>query len=304
VERRVSGTEDAVRRPSRNFLSAARVGRPPRCLLILSGCFLGAALAILPVLTHAQTQSEIQYTYDAAGRVIGVTRASNKPDLTVSNLSVGTISQVCNGSFTIPVTFKVNNIGTATAVATWYDYGYLSANTTLHNTDQVLGGHTTRSTNLATGTNYTVNTTYTTSTTTTPGNWYLIVKADGGAAASGQYSPTGPNYVDELNEFNNTQVIQITLPGNPKPDFTVSNASIGAIAVSQAGAYSFPVTFTVSNFGATSAQPNWFDLAYLSTNGVLDNNSVNLSGFNVETTPLACGASSRIPRVRERFITT
>src|SRR5271167_578056 len=103
------------------MLNAARTGLVRRCLLI-SGYFLGAALALLPLLTQAQSQSNIQYTYDAAGNVIGVTRSSTAmPDLTVSNLSVGVISAVGNGSYTIQVTFKVNNIGNAPAVATWYD---------------------------------------------------------------------------------------------------------------------------------------------------------------------------------------
>ncbi len=287
----IFGIEDVFQRSSRHTLDAARAGLLQRCLLILGRYFLGAAFAMAPMLSAAQSQS-VQYTYDAAGRLVGVTNGSvSLPDLTVSNLTVGAITSPGNGSYSIPVTFQVNNIGTGLAVAAWYDYGYLSANTTLHNTDQVLAGYTTHSTSLGTGTNYTVSTTYTTSTTTTPGNWYLIVKADGGAAASGQFSPTGPNHVAESNESNNTQTVVVTLPANPLPDLTVSNASIGAITVSQNGSYSFPATFQVNNIGNNVAKPTWYDLAYLSTNGVLDNNSLNLSGYNTRSAALAAGSN-------------
>jgi hypothetical protein len=240
----------------------------------------------------AQSPSQIQYIYDAAGNLIQVTRSAvtPQPDLTVSNLSVGVITRNYNNSFNIPVTFQVNNAGTAAAVATWYDRGYLSANALLHDADQALGGYNTRSTNLAAGGNYSVSKTFTTSATTAPGNYYLIVKADGGAAASGQYSPTGPNYVAELDENNNTQIVVVNLPANLQADLTVSNASVGAITVSQAGAYVLPVTYTVTNAGRYGASA-WRDAAYLSTDAVLDNADQNLSGANYRSTPLEPGTS-------------
>ena len=290
--RRVSGTEGAVQRTLRHTLRAAQAGWAPRRLLILSTYLLGAWLPTVPLPAYAQAQSEIQYMYDAAGNVIGVTRTSApKPDLTVSNTSVGLITAVGDGSFRFPVTFQVNNIGNATAVATWYDRGYLSATPSVHDTAQALAGYTTHSANLAAGASYTVNTTFTTSTTTAPGTWTLIVKADGGGSSSGQYSPTGPNYVDEFNEFNNTQAVTINLPANPKPDLTVTNLAVGAITENQNGSYNIPVTFQVNNIGSITANATWYDRGYLSTDAVLNDTDQILGSYNTRSTNLASGAS-------------
>jgi hypothetical protein len=90
-----------------------------------------------PCVAWAQSQTQVQYQYDAAGNLTQITRSTvtPAPDLTVSNLSVGTITVNTNGSFYVPVSFQVNNVGTLAASATWYDRGYLSTNSTLHDTD-------------------------------------------------------------------------------------------------------------------------------------------------------------------------
>ncbi len=240
----------------------------------------------------AQTASQIQYVYDAAGNLVQVTRSviTPQPDLSVSNLTVGVIAINANGSYSVPVSFQVNNVGTSAATATWYDRGYLSADPVLHDTDQVLGGHNTRSINLAAGAGYVVSATFTTNTTTSAGNHTLIVRADGGAT-TGQYGPTGANYVPESNETNNTQTIVITLPVDPRPNLSVSNASVGAIGIAQNGAYSVPVTFTVTNTGPVTASPAWYDMAYLSANATLDDADQNLSSYNYRGAALDAGAS-------------
>jgi YD repeat-containing protein len=291
VERRFFGNRSVFQRESDGVIGGSERTHATRLLRVIAACLFGTILVVAPQLVQAQAQSEIQYTYDAAGNVIGVTRTSApKPDLTVSNLSVGIITAVGNGSFSFPVTFQVNNIGNATAVATWYDRGYLSAMSTLHDSDQVLGGSTAHSTNVAVGGSYTVNTTFTTSTTTTPGTWTLIVKADGGASTSGPYSPTGPNYVDEFNEFNNTQAVAINLPANPKPDLTVSNLAVGTVSVSQNGSYGIPVAFQVNNVGSTTAPAGWYDAGYLSTDAALDNSDVFV-GYTYHSVALASAGS-------------
>ena len=241
----------------------------------------------------AQSQSQFQYIYDAAGSVTQITRSdvTPKPDLTISNVSVGAITANINGSYNIPVTFQVNNIGNATAAATWYDRGYLSASAVLHDADQVLGSYNTRGTNLNASANYTVATTFTTSTTTAAGNYYLILKADGGVSATGQYSPTGANYVAEANETNNTQAVAIALPASPKADLTVTNGAMGAVGVNQNGTYSIPVTFQVNNVGNGAAAAPWYDQGYLSADATLDNSDANLSGFHAQGSALAAGAS-------------
>ena len=260
-------------------------------LPIVAACAI-ASLVMFSGMSLGQTQSHLRYAYDAAGNLIQVTRSpvTPQPDLTISNLAVGVIAANGNGSFNIPVTFQVSNIGTSAAVATWYDRGYLSANSALHDTDQALSGYSTRATNLGVGISYPVSATFSTSTTTAAGAYTLIVKADGGAG-SGQYSPTGSNFVPESNETNNMQSVAIDLPANPKPDLAISNPTVGAITVTQSGSYSVPVTYTITNVGAMSAKPTWYDLAYLSRDAMLDDADQNLAGYNTRNTALASGAS-------------
>ena len=255
------------------------------------GCVtLSFVLTVSPLL--AQQQSRVQYSYDPAGNLIQVVRSTValQPDLIVNNLSVGVIAANANGSFNVPVAFQVKNAGTSAALAPWYDRGYLSTNPVLHDTDQAMGGYNTRAIPLDVGATYSVSTTFTTSTTTVPGNYQLIVRADGGAGAT-PFSPTGVNLVPESDETNNTQSVGINLPANPKPDLTLSNMSVGGISVNQAGVYSFPVTYTVTNVGAASSAPTWTDLAYLSIDSSLDSGDQNLKGNNTRNTALASGAS-------------
>jgi hypothetical protein len=262
-----------------------------RCLVMPALACLTAAFALAAAPASGQAQSQVQYLYDAAGNLISVARSAVLlPDLTVSNLAVGAISVNADHSFNIPVTFQVSNTGSGPANASWYDRGYLSANSTLHDTDQALGGFNVRTSFLAARDHYTVSTVFTTSITTAAGNYTLIVKSDGGAGM-GQYSPTGANNVAESNEANNMQYLAINIPANPKPDLTVSNASVGAISVAQNGVYYLPVTYTVTNGGQTSAAPSWFDLAYLSANATLDDSDQNLAGYNTHSAALVAGAS-------------
>ncbi len=132
--------------------------------------------------------------------------------MTVSNVSVGAIVKNGNGSYSIPVSFQVNNIGGSTALATWYDLAYLSTNTTLDNSDQNLAGYHTQSTSLAPGASYVVNMTYTTSTTTAAGNYTLFIKADGRGTTIGIGTNTDNGYVVEASDSNNATSVAITLP--------------------------------------------------------------------------------------------
>src|SRR5260221_217599 len=164
--------------------------------------------------------------------------------------------------------------------------GYLSADATLDNADASVG-YAIRNTALAAGASYTATATFTTTTTTTPGNYTLFVKSDGhGLPFAGTNTDAGS--VAEGDESNNTQALAITLPS--KPDLTVSNASTGAITVTQAGAYTFPVTWTVTNSGGAAAQAGWNDVGYLSSDATLDNADPSV-GYAPRNTALAAGAS-------------
>jgi hypothetical protein len=91
----------------------------------------------------------------------------------------------------------------------------------------------------------------------------------------------------ESNEVNNI----VALPVSLNADLALSNVSIGTMTANANGTYTIPVTFTVTNQGTVTANPNWYDLAYLSADGVLNNTDQVLSGNNLRITELAPGAS-------------
>ena len=237
--------------------------------------------------------AEANETNNAQGLAVTLSR----PDLAVSNASIGTIVTNQNGTYTIPVTYKVTNNGTVTALPNWVDLAYLSSNGVLDTASVLLAGEHGRTTALAAGASYTVTVSYTTNTAVAPGNYTVFIKADG-HDPSGSYHasisgyPTGTvtdnGNVAEANETNNAQGLAVTLS---RPDLAVSNASIGTIVTNQNGTYTIPVTYKVTNNGTVTALPNWVDLAYLSSNGVLDTASVLLAGEHGRTTALAAGAS-------------
>src|SRR5258708_40040042 len=74
------------------------------------------------------------------------------------------------------------------------------------------------------------------------------------------------------------------------PARTGTNASGGTIDANNAGECSFPVTYTVTNAGTLGSSLGWYDKAYLSTDGVLDDADQNLSG-SYNRVGLAVGAS-------------
>jgi len=260
-------------------------GEAFRCAVLRRFVPFAAALAALA----ASAQQQVQFIYDPAGNLIQVLRAG-KPDLAISGLSVSSISQHSGGGYDIAASFTVTNIGNLGASGTWYDRGYLSTDTILNDSDTQLGGFNTRSVTLAPGASYLASTTFTTSASTPAGTTYFIVKTDGGTAASGQFSPTGANVVDESVETNNGAFVSITLPAQ-LPDLSVTTASLGSVSVNQNGTYSLPVTYTVTNTGGATANAPWYDLAYLSADSTLDNADTNLSVFALHGSSLAVGSS-------------
>src|SRR5205814_769284 len=163
-----------------------------------------------------------------------------------------------------------------------------------------LSGYVTHNLALAAGASYQATTTFVTATTTAPGSYTLFVKVDGiflvgnntdngyvteaneannkqalsitqptkpdltltnGSILSGLNTSTG--VVGEANEANNTQALSITLP--TRPDLTITLGSVGTIVRNGNGSYSIPVTWTVTNIGASTAQSYWYDVGYLSS---------------------------------------
>jgi hypothetical protein len=132
----------------------------------------------------------------SAGQLVEPNRSNNmasaavtlaRPDLAISNLTVGTIVTNQNDTWTIPVSFTVTNVGSVPALPTWYDRCYLSSDATASNNDSHIN-YFTRSTALAAGESYNASISCTTAVVPA-GNYHIIVKADGDG------SPVGVGHV-------------------------------------------------------------------------------------------------------------
>ncbi len=209
---------------------------------------------------------------DETNNVVSTTvTLPERPDLVATNVSVGAITVNKNGSYVIPVTISVTNSGPATAKATWYDYAYLSTDSTLTTADPYIG-YLSRSTNLAPGGAYNATINAGTSTSTAPGDYTLFVKTDGYSSGA-FYSPSG--VLTESDESNNVASIPITLP--TRPDLIASGVTVGTITVNADGSYTVPVTFTVQNTGGSAAKGGWYDYCYLSADGALDTTDASMA---------------------------
>src|ERR1019366_6015516 len=99
-------------------------------------------------------------------------------DVQISGMSLGSPKANAGGSWSIPVTYTVTNIGTVAAPSSWSDIGYLSAHGVLDNNSQS-NSYLHSAGALAAGASYTAAGNFTTSTSTTPGAYTFFVKTDG-----------------------------------------------------------------------------------------------------------------------------
>ncbi|MDO8413548.1 MAG: Ig-like domain-containing protein, partial [Gallionellaceae bacterium] len=83
----------------------------------------------------------------------------------------------------------------------------------------------------------------------------------------------------------------VTLHLGGEADLAISNVTTGTLVLNANGSYTFPVTYTVTNTGAFPVPASWYDLAYLSADGVLDNTDQTLAGLTTRSTELASGGS-------------
>jgi hypothetical protein len=258
-------------------------------------CQLGNTTGGAGATTSAGRLAEESETNNATG--IALTLPS-KPDLTVSNVVVGTISVNPDGSYRIPVSYRINNIGELSATGAWYAGAYLSVDGVLSNDDLDLYGYYDRAgAPLAPGANVDVNTVFVTQRAVTSGNYTLFIKADAqgtmtyftenqscsngacqlGNTTGGAGATTSAGRLAEESEANNATGIALTLPS--KPDLTVSNVVVGAISVNPDGSYRIPVSYRINNIGELSATGAWYAGAYLSGDGVLGNEDLDLYGY-------------------------
>ncbi|MBX3475898.1 MAG: Ig-like domain repeat protein [Planctomycetes bacterium] len=209
-------------------------------------------------------------------------------DLSIGTLSLGAIVANANGSWTVPVTYTVTNIGTSATNAGWYDLAYLSTDGSLDTGDTYAGYLGYRSATLAAGASYTVTTNLTTATTITPGTYTVIVKADGRSPAFNGGSNLDNGALAETNESNNVASASITLT---RPDLSIGTPTLGTIVANANGSWTVPVTYTVTNQGTIGASAGWYDLAYLSTDGTLDTSDTYAGNLGYRGVALAAGAS-------------
>ena len=255
---------------------------------VIASTSINTSGATIPVRTINQSGTYTVAVIAAASSTGSITLLPGAGDLVVSNPSLGTIVANKNGSHSIPVTYTVTNVGSAVAQSPWYDMVYLSVDATLDNADQHLNGWPSRVTPLPPGSSYTTTGTFTTSTSTPAGSYTLFVKADGQGPTSGNGTNTDAGRLIEVNEANNTQSLPLTLA---RPDLVVTNASIASIAKNTNGSYRIAVAYTVQNSGSVTAQPYWYDTAYLSIDGALDDTDQHLTGSPRRDAALAPGAS-------------
>jgi subtilase family serine protease len=158
---------------------------------------------------------------------------------------------------TIEIAWTVKNTGAGDTTGTWADALYLSPDTTLDATDDLLTT-VNRSGPLPAGSFYGV-----TATAQIPavpaGQYYLIVRADKDAATS------------DANRANNERAVPITVRA---PDLTPINLSAPPIAsINQP----LEVAWSVENQGSGDALPSWTDALYLSTDNFWDGNDLKLT---------------------------
>ena len=174
---------DGVRGQSGDYLELSNVTMPGGTVVVFSpdGSQLGNS-SIIDGATISLLTLPITGTYTIVVAPSGAGNASMKlgtADLTIGPLLIGTILANQDGSWTIPVTFTVKNIGTVAARPSWFDIAYLSTDSALDNADQSSGYLNWQGSQLAPGASYTINTSFTTTTTTAPGNYTFLVKTDG-----------------------------------------------------------------------------------------------------------------------------
>ncbi|MFZ9753417.1 MAG: CARDB domain-containing protein, partial [Cyanobium sp.] len=199
----------------------------------------------------------------------------NGPDLLVTSASAPATASV--GS-TITISWTVKNNGFATANSDWWDNIYLSSDSTYDYSDAYISSFSTADlTPLAAGSSYTLSKPVTIRSISSAGQYYLIVRTD---SSSGQQA--------ETNESNNSFSLPINIDLNG-PDLQVTSAS--APATASVGS-SIALSWTVKNNGLATANGDWWDGIYLSSDPTYDYSDRFVSSFSAaDPSPLAAGSS-------------
>ncbi|MDM9385689.1 CARDB domain-containing protein [Chlorogloeopsis sp. ULAP01] len=188
-------------------------------------------------------------------------------------VTAATAPSVVSTQQNVSVSWTVKNTGILTASADWYDFVYISNDSTLDASDTILRDEWVSSqTPLAVNGQYNL-----TSNITIPqvrtGNQYLLFVAD------------GYNYQGELNEVNNVRAVPITVQ---TPDLVVNDATV---PVKSYPGTQIEVSWTVKNQGNASANADWYDRIYLSDDATLNTSTDTLlkEVWTSNLTPLPTG---------------
>ncbi len=195
-----------------------------------------------------------------------------QPDLTVTNVLLGSPTAVVGNADNLSITWTVENQGTWAPTQNWNDSFYLS-NTTTYNSSAVFVGSVSRDDSfpLLAGSSYTSTTTLAIPNTALQGNQYLLVVTD----------PT--NTINESNTANNVGAAAIDLTA-PNVDLEVSNPSVTTASLIAGNGNSVNVSWTVTNEGSDSANTAWSDGLYLASGTTVDANSQLLGTYTAPST--------------------
>lgn len=208
-------------------------------------------------------------TSDVGNRVREINENNNQlgvpirvayPDLMPTTLLAPAVADAHSA---IEVSWAVTNRGAGLAQPIWRDRLYLSSNDTFEATDTLLGEFTRSTVTLAGGTYSQTNSVFLPGVA--PGNYFLIFRAD--ARTNLFESIVTNNYL--------ARAINIA-----SPDLVVTALDAPTNVASQ---QPITVTYSVANVGATTAQPIWYDRAFLSEDTVLDANDVPVGTPNGQT---------------------
>ncbi|WP_013334633.1 CARDB domain-containing protein [Gloeothece verrucosa] len=211
---------------------------------------------------------------DETNNVYSVPITLNAPDLTITTAAAPISADVGTNA---SVSWTVTNQSNVSAAADWYDYIYLSDDTTLDNNDTSVNYFSAASkTPLVAGASYTQTQNINIPAQSKPGNRYLLFVAD------------RDKQQNETDESNNTYAVPITING---ADLNVTGATVSQTANLAPGA-SVSVNWTVANQSSISATADWYDYVYFSNDANLDNSDSYLTyQWAGAKTPLAAGSN-------------
>jgi hypothetical protein len=190
------------------------------------------------------------------------------------------------GSY-LDVSWTVTNQGSQDTNSSWYDYIFFSKDQVLEQEDSFVHSRWIwESLPLSEGETYQINSQVLLPSNLQEGEGYLIFTTD--------QSPLeyGNNYQAESNEDNNIKIIPFNLTV-PQVDLVIDATA------PETGKFSsyIDVSWTVTNQGSETAEADWSDSVYFSTDEIFDYSDRWLSGQSIyEQTPLAAGQSYTLNR--------